>query len=79
VSVSWQIGQFLGKCINFDNERRFERELAFARLMPVFHLQIFSREANFSFVIGLSTGTKWKTGFRKHLVGFRGRFGDVYA
>jgi hypothetical protein len=27
--------------------------------MPVFHLRIFSREANFSFVIGLSTGTIW--------------------
>jgi hypothetical protein len=28
-------------------------------LMPVFHLRIFSLEANFSFVFGLSTGTIW--------------------
>jgi hypothetical protein len=28
-------------------------------LKPVFHLRIFSREANFSFVFGLSTGTNW--------------------
>jgi hypothetical protein len=51
--------------------------------MPVFHLRIFSREANFSFVFGLSTGTnwiktkenfasrekirKWKTGFRSEV------------
>jgi hypothetical protein len=27
--------------------------------MPVFHLRIFSREDNFSFVFGLSTGTNW--------------------
>jgi hypothetical protein len=27
--------------------------------LPIFHLRIFSREANFSFVIGLSTGTVW--------------------
>jgi hypothetical protein len=47
--------------------------------MPVFHLRIFSREANFSFVFGLSSDwiktkekfasrekiRKWKTGFRK--------------
>jgi hypothetical protein len=28
-------------------------------LKPVLHLRIFSREANFSFVFGLSTGTIW--------------------
>ena len=28
-------------------------------LKPVLHLRIFSREANFSFVFGLSTGTNW--------------------
>ena len=28
-------------------------------LMPVFHLRIFLREANFSFVFGFSTGTMW--------------------
>ena len=28
-------------------------------IKPVFHLIIFSREANFSFVFGLSTGTIW--------------------
>jgi hypothetical protein len=27
--------------------------------MPVFHLKILSREANFSFIFGLSTGTIW--------------------
>jgi hypothetical protein len=27
------------------------------RVMPVFHLRVFSREANFSFVFGLATGT----------------------
>jgi hypothetical protein len=29
------------------------------RVKPVFHLRIFSREANFSFVFGLSTGIIW--------------------
>jgi hypothetical protein len=33
--------------------------------MPVFHLRIFSREANFSFVIGLSTGTIYGTNWIK--------------
>jgi hypothetical protein len=27
--------------------------------MPVFHLRIFSREVNFSFLSDLSTGTDW--------------------
>jgi hypothetical protein len=36
--------------------------LVHTSLMPVFHLRIFSREANFSFVFGLATGpcgTNW--------------------
>jgi hypothetical protein len=39
--------------------RNVDVEAYIGDLMPVFHLRIFSREANFSFVFGLSTETIW--------------------
>ena len=47
-----------GNCSTLRNisSLRSQSDLSFK---PVFHLIIFSREANFSFVFGLSTGTIW--------------------